>query len=71
MLASFEKAAVEQAFHVASAHVAVGDAAARRLHLDHRLEPQEPARSGAHDLDGRPTPCGFSRNGARNRIGAD
>ena len=41
----------EQAFGVCGRDRSVGDAARRRLDLDHRFEPVQPARAGAHDLD--------------------
>ena len=34
-------------------HRPEGDAPARRLDLDHRLQPEQAARAGAHDLDRR------------------
>ena len=57
-----------------------GDAARRRLDLDHRLEPEQAARAGAHDLDREPAalaprrrapprPCRRRRRGRRRRAG--
>ena len=62
---------VEQALGIARRDRAIGDAACRRFHLDHRLEPIEAARAGAHDLDRDLAPRRRGADRGRDLFGAD
>ena len=65
------QSAGEQARHVLRRHRSEGDAAAGRLDLDHRLEPEQAARTGAHDLDRKSLPPGLVEHRRRDLVGAD
>ena len=51
MCAAGEEPRVKQRGDVIGADRAVADAAFRRFDFDQRLQPKEPARAGADDLD--------------------
>ena len=50
---------------------AIGDTARCRLHLDHRLQPVEAARSVPHDLDRGIAIVGGGLNGGGNRVAVE
>ena len=61
----------KQALRVARRDRPVGDTARRRVNLDHRLEPVQPAGTVADDVDGDVAPRGRRANGGVDLIGAD
>ena len=70
--AAAEQAGVEQARDIARPHRPVGDAALWRLDLDHRLEPEQAARAGAHDRGRRgPRARGRMVQRRRDAVGAE
>ena len=62
---------VEQRGHILRRHRAVSHAAFHGRHLDHRLQPHQPARSVPDDLDRYVALCGSLLQRSRNFIGAD
>ncbi len=56
---------------VLDGHRTVGDAALRRLDLDHRLQPEQAARTVADDLDGLAAPRALVGQRGRDVVGAD
>ncbi len=70
MVATVEKSGSEQVGYVFDLHRPIGNAATAGLHLHQRLEPEQAARSGAHDLHRLPAPGGLLAYGARYRLRA-
>ena len=60
----------EQAFGVARRDRPIRHAAHRRFRLDHRLEPVEPTRAGANDIDRDVPPRGGGAQCGRHLLGA-
>ena len=71
VLGAVEHARIEQAIDVARLHRAIADAAFRPLHLDQRLEPIQPTRARAYDLDLSSALLEGLAEGARDLLGAD
>jgi hypothetical protein len=71
MLGALQEARREQACDIAFANRAVGDAALRRRHFHHRLQPQHAARAIADDLDRGLRLVGFRLDRQRHFIGAE
>ena len=68
---SLVEAAGDQARHVARCDRTERDAALRRRDLDHRLEPEQAARTGAHDLDRNALPARLVDDCRRDLVGPD
>jgi hypothetical protein len=68
--AAVEEACFEKRSNFWWLHGPVGEPTARGLDLDQGLEPEQPARAGAHDLDLELATFGFRDDGQRDLVGA-
>lgn len=71
MRGAVEPARVEERGDVGCREVRIADAARRGAHFDERLEPQQPARAVAHELDRDAARGRLRLDRARERVGAD
>ncbi len=71
MLFALQHAGLQQAFDVARRDGPVGDAPRRRLDLDHRLQPEQPARAGPHDAQGTAVGRSRARDRRRDAVGPE
>ena len=71
MRSAFGKTRIEQRLDVCGRDRTVGDAALGRPDLDHRLQPEQAARSGADDLDIEPATFGAGGDGFGDAVGAE